>query len=185
MKTSVAGYCMVAMAALAFCAAPAYATKFRFPVIDVERIQFEIPDFSDHDGDNGSFSDVIVTPDVYEDVVGEVWPDVDPDVVSDTRFDGDDTPWSETSVDLWDEAWESEFGGREFGWESVDFDTAIGADLSIDAAPSVDSGNGGRDEADSAGGCSSTGTAVASNGLMLLFGAGILAMFLRRRRAFH
>lgn len=145
----------------------------------------EIPDFSDHDGDNESFSDVIVTSDVYEDVVGEVWPDVDLDAISDTLFDCGDTPWCETSPDLRDEAWESEFGNQELGRESVDFDTAVSADSSTDASSSVDSGNGGRDDADSAGGCSSTGGAGASNGLMLLFGAGILAMFLRRRRAFH
>lgn len=121
----------------------------------------EIPDFSDHDGDNESFSDVIVTSDVYEDVVGEVWPDVDLDAISDTLFDCGDTPWCETSPDLRDEAWESEFGNQELGRESVDFDTAVSADSSTDASSSVDSGNGGRDDADSAGGCSSTGGAGA------------------------
>lgn len=152
----------------------------------------EIPDFPEPSEDTGPGQDVIVVQDVYEDVP----PDAGPDVIHDVMVDApDDVP--ATDVTGW-EAWDADSGSETTVFD-VTGDTPVTSDVSGDAvirdmsgqdqanadtAASVDSGTGGQDVNDGAGGCSSSGSAGASvNGLMLLLAAGILALARRRGRA--
>jgi len=162
----------------------------------------EIPDFPEPDEDTGPSQDVIVTQDVWEDVATDVTSDAVGDVATDSvDVAQQDVPTSDVQFDADDngsswEAWDADIGG-DFVSFDLSGETSVNPDVgedpgirdmsggdsaSADVIPSVDSGTGNEDGGDRAGGCSSTGSGGgASNGLMLLFAAGILAILVRRR----